>query len=384
MKPSILSLSTAGAALCLSLLSAPANAWWFFKKPEKNPEVTITETVLKSGGEFDTDYGDFDILLNAVTTAGLADALADPNASLTVFGPTDAAFVRLAQDLGYEGYSESEAFATIVAALTEVGGGDPIPLLTDILLYHVSPGEKKAWQVLYSGSVDTLSGGTILPFYGMLVDNDPEFANPQLRFWSRGINASNGVIYKIQRVLIPGDLPAPGQETLPTITGTVVASGGEFDDNGNDFDLLLNAVLAAGLEGALADPATPLTVFAPTDAAFVRLAQDLGYQGHSEADAFAYIVAALTELGGGELIPILTNVLLYHVSPDVLTLKQVVEAEEITTLLPGATLTPDHASLIDNAPKLKDPSLNLKQGDILTSNGRIHPITRVLIPVDIP
>ena len=82
MKPSILSLSTAGAALCLSLLSAPANAWWFFKKPEKNPEVTITETVLKSGGEFDTNYGDFDILLNAVTTAGLADALADPNASL--------------------------------------------------------------------------------------------------------------------------------------------------------------------------------------------------------------------------------------------------------------------------------------------------------------
>ncbi|MCG8668093.1 MAG: fasciclin domain-containing protein [Pseudomonadales bacterium] len=384
MKVSSFKLSAAGVALCFSLLSAPANAWWFFGKPSKS-EATITEAVAKSGGEFDRKSNDFDILLNAVTAAGLGDALANPDASLTVFGPTDAAFVRLARDLGYEGHREDEAFDTIVAALTELGGGDPIPLLTNVLLYHVSPGEQKAWQILRSGSVETLlEGATILPVRSTLVDNDPEFSNPRLRFWSRGIGASNGVIYKIDRVLIPADLPAPGQDELLTITGTVAASGGEFDHDLNDFDILLNAVLAAGLEGALDNPNSPLTVFAPTDLAFVKLAQDLGYHGRDEAEAFTFIATALTELGGGELVPILTNVLLYHVSPNVLTLKDVLEAEQVTTLLDGATFSSKGFSLQDNAPSLQNPRLDVNGGNILTVNGRIHPITRVLIPIALP
>ena len=49
--------------------------------------MTITELVAKSGGEFDRNTRDFDILLNAVLAAGLEDALAEPNADLTVFGP---------------------------------------------------------------------------------------------------------------------------------------------------------------------------------------------------------------------------------------------------------------------------------------------------------
>ena len=43
---------------------------------------TITEIVLKSGapGEFDKNRYDYDILLTAVVTAGLADALNNPDA----------------------------------------------------------------------------------------------------------------------------------------------------------------------------------------------------------------------------------------------------------------------------------------------------------------
>lgn len=374
-----------GAALIVSLVSAPAHAWYFFKGGWHKNKVSITETVAMSGGEFDRKRNDYDILLNAVLIAGLDGALADPDASLTVFAPTDLAFIRLARDLGYHGYDEEEAFNVIVDTLTVLGNGDPVPVLTDILLYHVSPGEQKAKRLLRSGQIETLlEGATILPSFNRLVDNDPEFRNPKLSFWSRGTKASNGVIYRIGRVLIPADLPAPGQSELPTITGTVAASGGDFDENPHDFDLLLNAVLAANLAGALDDPELPLTVFAPNDAAFIKLANDLGYAGSDEAGAFSAIAAALTNLGGGELVPILTDVLLYHVAPEPLTIKDVLESDSITTLLTGATFTPDGLNLVDNAPALRDPRIRTYGANILTNNGRIHTIDRVLIPVAIP
>jgi len=77
--------------------------------------------------------------LTAVVTAGLDGALADPAASLTVFAPNDRGFVRLARDLGFEGRGEEEAWLFLVDALAALGGGDPIPVLTDVLLYHVVP-----------------------------------------------------------------------------------------------------------------------------------------------------------------------------------------------------------------------------------------------------
>ncbi len=172
---------------------------------------TITDIVLASGGDFDDDRRDFDILLNAVVTADLADALADPEAELTVFAPNDRAFVRLARDLGYEGgYDEEAAWNYLVGALTELGGGDPIPVLTDVLLYHVAPGDLRPLDLIFAtifgGQIETLLGATIRPFFFILIDNDPDLRNP---FVVRPIDieASNGRIHAISRVLAPIDLP---------------------------------------------------------------------------------------------------------------------------------------------------------------------------------
>ena len=372
--------------LSLSLLATPASAWFFYKNKYASPPTqTITEIVADSEGVFDSNKKDFDILLNAVLVAGLEGALADTEADLTVFAPDDGAFIKLAQDLGYDGGDEEGAFGVIVDTLTALGNGNPVPILTNILLYHVSPGERSLRRILKAGVVETLlPNATILPVFNRLVDNDPEFRDPKLSVWKRGIKASNGVIYKIDRVLIPLDLPSPGEGELPTITETVLASGGDFDDNHHDYDILLNAVLAAGLEGALADPEAELTVFAPKDYAFIKLARDLGYSGSSESEAFSFIATALTELGGGELVPILTDVLLYHVVPEKLTVKQVVLSEEINTLLVGGSVTPHGISLVDKAPALRNPKLILRASNLLTGNGRIHTINRVLIPVAIP
>lgn len=172
--------------------------------------ATITEIVAASGGEFDNNKFDYDILLNAVLAAGLEGALADPNANLTVFAPRDAAFIRTARDLGFTGTDEAGAWNFLVGAFTALGNGDPIPVLTAVLLYHVSPEEIRPIDLIirtYFGmTIDTLQGGTIRPFFLRLIDNEPNLRNPNVTI-PLNINADNGVIHTIDRVLIPIDLP---------------------------------------------------------------------------------------------------------------------------------------------------------------------------------
>jgi serralysin len=167
---------------------------------------------------------------------------------------------------------------------------------------------------------------------------------------------------------------------MATITGIVAASG-DYDTNANDFDILLNAVVAAGLAAALDDPAADLTVFAPSDAAFLRLAETLGYEGTDEAAAFGYIADALSLLsGGGDPIPLLTDILKYHVAPESLTAAEVLNLSAIQTLL-GVNIGVNGTNLEDGDPDVADPKLI--QTDIHADNGIIHVIDGVLIPVDI-
>ncbi|PRY26619.1 putative surface protein with fasciclin (FAS1) repeats [Aliiruegeria haliotis] len=168
--------------------------------------MTITETVLASGGpgQFDRNGDDFDILLNAVVAAGLADTLNDKDGTFTVLAPNDDAFIGLSAALGGPS-SEAGSLRVVTDLLTLLGGGDPIPLLTDVLTYHVAGAVAREADVVAAGEVQTLQGGvlelnldTTPPSF---IDADPGLPDPGLV--ATDIEASNGVIHVIDGVLLP-------------------------------------------------------------------------------------------------------------------------------------------------------------------------------------
>src|SRR5690554_263952 len=152
---------------------------------------------------------DFSVLVAAVQKAGLVDALADPNADLTVFAPTNAAFEALLEQLDY-------------ATLDEV----PVSVLTPVLLYHVL-GEQKTASQLADGYYSTLAAGpaegTHLSLYKAGAD-----LNASASISAADVMADNGVIHVIDAVLLP-----------PTIVDVALANP--------NFSILVEAVLKADL-----------------------------------------------------------------------------------------------------------------------------------------
>lgn len=207
-----------------------------------NPTQSITDIVLTSGtpGEYDNDGSDFDLLRDAVVTAGLADALADEDAMLTVFAPNDDAFIGLATTLGYGGNDEAGSLGFLVDALTLLGGGDPIPLLTDVLTYHVVDGAFDSETVVGLGDgamISTLQGGDVTLNLGStppsLGDMDAGVADPGLIAFD--IEATNGIIHVLDGVLLP--VSVTDILSQPDTDFVIGASGAENirTREGNDF-----------------------------------------------------------------------------------------------------------------------------------------------------
>ena len=273
--------------------------------------------------EVATAAGSFPTLLAAVEAAGLADALSDDSASLTVFAPTEAAFAALPE-------------GTLDALLA-----DP-EALANILTYHVLDSEVGVGAALDLAptTVATLQGGDIA-----LTKRDDDYLYVNLsQVVDYDIEASNGVIHVIDSVLLPPDL------TPSTMT---IAEIAQADGN---FDTLVTALTAANLVGTVNDPDASLTVFAPTDAAFEELGEA----------AINYLLNNLE---------ILESTLLYHVVAGAeLTSIDAIAATGTSLVMANG----DEATISLGESGLMIEGANIVTTDIVASNGIIHVIDVVL------
>ena len=130
------------------------------------------------------------------------------------------------------------------------------------------------------------------------------------------------------------------------IVQTAVAAG--------QFKTLVSLVKQAGLAGALSGPG-PLTVFAPTDAAFAKVPKAT--------------LAALAKSPAK-----LKAVLLYHVAKGKVTAGQVVKLTSVKTLQGGSL------SVKVIGGKVYVGGARVIKPDVMASNGVIHVINKVLVP----
>lgn len=276
----------------------------------------------------------FDTLVAAVVAADLATTLS--TGEYTVFAPTDAAFAKL-------GLNEDN----IAAAFSKED-------LTNILLYHVIPGEfssEKAKAVL--GDVMMANGAMA----GLKFFDGNLYVNDDAKVIIADLDASNGIIHAVDTVIL-GPWPKVAAPSSSMTTSAAAATPGTIVDiavNDGRFTTLVAAVTAAGLADTLSGG--EWTVFAPTDAAFAKL----GLNADNIASTFSE--------------KDLTNILLYHV------ISGEVFSDKALTLLGDVTMV----SGAEAGLKFYEGDIFVNDdakviiADINASNGVIHAVDTVIL-----
>ncbi len=300
-------------------LDAPAGPASIVATAQATPELST----LVAAVQFASDNGD------------LVDLLSNPG-TLTVFAPTNAAFDALAVELtGTPG-------ATGAALLTAANK----PLLRAVLQYHVLTSEVPAASIPFGLPITSAEGSVFKIDTGappVITDG----RNRTARITATDIDASNGVVHLIDKVILPAD-----KDIVETAQALAAASPAEFT-------ILVEAVVAANLAGTLGG-AGPFTVFAPTDAAFAALLTELNV---TKAQLLANTA-------------LLTRVLTYHVVPSRVFKAAVPVGAPITTVETGTFTVNASLQITDE----RNRTAGIIATDTLAQNGVIHVIDKVILP----
>lgn len=268
---------------------------------------------------------DLSILVEAVVAAGLVDTLKGTG-PFTVFAPTNAAFAAVLTELG----------------LTKAQLLADKPLLTTVLTYHVLPSRVASSAIPFGKGITTVQGSILKidSVAGSVVITDGR--NRTSKVVTPDVAASNGVVHIVDKVILPANR---------TIVQTAQALP--------QFSILVEAVVAANLATTLSGTG-PFTVFAPTDTAFANLLTELG-------------VTKAALLANTAL---LTKVLTYHVVSG-RVLKAEVPLNTAIVTVQGDTLSVGSNLAITDQ---RGRTSNITGTDLLTSNGVIHVIDKVILP----
>merc|ERR1712238_191868 len=206
--------------------------------------------------------GGFTTLVTALQAADFEMLLSD-SGPYTVFAPSNAAFDSLGDEL--------------LGCLLQT---ENILVLQEILSYHYTYGKVMAGDLTNEQYISMANGREIKIKYTLgccVVINDKDSSSVGL-----DVPATNGVIHAIDNVLVPPGLDVPGfletcQATNPPVVApTTPAPTDDIPTTANNlgFTTLVTALQAADFEMLLSDSG-PYTVFAPSNAAFDSLGDEL-------------------------------------------------------------------------------------------------------------
>ena len=279
------------------------------------------------------EKGDFSKLIAAIEDADLVEKL-QSKGPFTLFAPTNTAFDALPAD-----------------ALS-----DP-DLLFDTLLYHLIADEVPAVDLQDGTMLTTLLGDEL-----SVTETSGHILIDGVTLIEKDIEASNGLIHVIDRVLLP-----PGFAAAPVVP---VANGNlpnlvQMIKSNEGFETLLAGLEAANLIEQLQGDG-PFTILAPTD------------------EAFRNLVDSSSE----ELIDRLDNepgtFLLYHIIPGALSTAAVRDGLELRTL-EGSTVSfstrNGGSEIVVHGGGLT--SALFTSVEIPAGNGFIHIIDAVILPPSI-
>lgn len=262
------------------------------------------------------EAGSFKTLAAALDAAGLVETL-QGDGPFTVFAPTDEAFAKLPKET-VESLLKPENKDQLVAVLT----------------YHVVAGKVPAAAVVELNAAATVNGQRV----DIKVENG-KVAVDQAQVITTDIACSNGLIHVIDQVILPTS------DTIPVVA-----------EKAGSFATLLAAAQAAGLVEALAGEG-PLTVFAPTDAAFAALPKGT-------------VESLLKPENKAQLAAILK----FHVVPGRRFSTDLANGKPVETLQ-GTTIG---LKLVNGQPQIMNAKVVAT--DIDAANGVIHVIDQVLLP----
>jgi transforming growth factor-beta-induced protein len=160
--------TAASAGLIAAAMAAPASA---------APSNTIFDIV-----EGSAVHGTLEFVLEET---GL-DAVLEGKRQFTLFAPTDSAFAAL----------PAGVVAGLLSPAQEAAG---YPALTNILLYHVAPGERFAADVLSSSKIRTMNKSFAV-VDGATIDGA---AISGAGTPGSALDASNGVVHVIDSIMLP-------------------------------------------------------------------------------------------------------------------------------------------------------------------------------------
>ena len=295
--------------------------------PDPQPVTTTSNTIVDIAGG-----ADFTTLAAALERVDLITTL-QGDGPFTVFAPTNAAFEALLKELKIDG-------------LDKVSDAQ----LTQILLNHVVSGKVLSTD-LATGYVSTLADGAQQTKVSLYVDLTAGVKlNNRSTVTTPDVMADNGVVHVIDKVVL-----------VPNVVDAALANP--------NFSILVAALTDERLTEidfvTILKGDGPFTVFAPTNAAFEAL-----LASNEDWNSLADINAATLEA-----------VLKYHViAADNITSSEITDGAQPVTF-EGSTITINTTDGVVITDKGGNES-TVQIADVQTSNGVIHAISRVLLPLE--